>query len=256
MDKRWPKAVENGLHELSTEEPDSFQFEHSMAQVHQHHSNRRTRIMRKSATTLIPIGVVAVIFAALLLIPATYTMTVGSVVDINIADADHSLLSELEGISESIPAIEHAMAKMSPDGLILTFVGSETNQKSFAKLVETALEPYLEGQDYTVSSKAVTVERGGNALAAITGGVIRINTEGLSDEQIEAAIAESIMGMGMEPTNIDVQTSADGTQREIRIEMEGDIPEGEEREFQFEFDDDDGSGGERIIRREIICEDE
>ncbi|MCB2210646.1 hypothetical protein KQI52_00875 [bacterium] len=247
MDKRLPKAVEHGLHELSEEQPDDFQLERSLARVRQHHSHRRTRFMNK---TWIPVAVVAVIFAALLLIPATYTVTVGSIVEISIPSSDASLAQTIADATSDLPGVQSANMMMTPDGLTLRFASSETNQSAVKHTILDATESMLAGMDYDVSTEAVTVERGGNALAAITGGTIRINVDGMSDNEIEAAIASAIVGQGMTPTMVDVQTSADGTQREIQIEMEGDIPEGEERTFQFEFQGE-GEGADVQAQRQI-----
>jgi hypothetical protein len=257
MEKRWPKAVERGLRELSEENPDNFQFERSMARVHQQvEDHRRTRFMRKTASTLIPIGVVVVIFAALLLIPATYTVTVGSIVEINIPSADREVVMALSEVAQDNPDIERANMMMSPEGMTLTFASSETNPSSFEKTVLSAVKPYLGDLDFAISAKPVKVERGGNALAALTGGTIRVNTAGMTDSQIEAAIAEALMGNGASAVDVDVTTSPDGTQREVRIEMEAHGEPGDEPcDMNIILDDDDQSG-ERVIRREIITEDE
>ncbi len=246
MDKRLPKAVEHGLRELSEEQPDNFQLERSLARVRQHHSHRRNRFMNK---TWIPVAVVAVVLAALLLIPATYTVTVGSIVEIKVPSMDQSVAMNLAQATRDLPGVQSANMMMTPDGLTLRFASSETNQSAIKHTILDAAKPMLAGMDYDVSTEAVTVERGGNALAAITGGTIRLNVAGMSDDEIEAAIASAIVGQGMTPTMVDVQTSANG-EREIQIEMEGDIPDGEERTFQFEFQGD-GEGAEVQAQRQI-----
>ena len=173
MEKRWPKAVERGLRELAEENPDNFQLERSMARVHQQaEDHRRKRPMRKAASTLIPIGAVVVIIAALLLIPATYTVTVGSVVELSVNSADMNLMKQVQELTKDAPGLQRAAIRMSPNGLAVRFAMDETSQKTAKETVEDLYAGVLADYDYSITSEPVKVERGGNALAEMTGGTI------------------------------------------------------------------------------------
>jgi hypothetical protein len=255
MEKRWPKAVERGLRELAEENPDNFQFERSMAHVHQQtEDHRRKPLMRKAASTLIPIGAVVVIVAALLLIPATYTVTVGSVVELSVNSSDMDLMKQVQQVTMDAPGLERAAIMMSPNGLAVRFAMDETSQSAAKETVENLYAGILSDYDYSITSEPVKVERGGNALAALTGGTVSINTTGMSDGEIESAIASALMGRGASAVDVDVTTSEDGEQREIRIEMEADCELGEEPcDFEIQLQDDgfNPDGGEVIHERQI-----
>jgi len=94
--------------------------------------------------------------------------------------------------------------------------------------VQNALSGVLsDNAELSVSSENITKLMGGNALAAVSGGAIRIGCDDMSDAEIEALIINALSSSGLQIQDIDVSTTenSDGQIRRI-IRVEGDVPEG------------------------------
>lgn len=259
MDTRWRKVLDNGLRDLAQEEPDAFQLERSLARI-KTDSHRRHTLMKTTRKTAFSVAAVAVLFAALLLIPATYTITVGHVVTIDLPGFDRSQVHTLHQSLSALPFADRVGIVMTPDGMQVQMGVDETDASTLREAIRTELTPIYAGFDSsTLTIEPVKVERGGNALAAITGGQVQLNVTGMNDGEIEQAITSALMAKGASAVNVDVSTSPDGGEREIRIEMEADgIEAGDNGEFQIILEDDNvpSDGQQQSRQMEWIQEDE
>ncbi|MDP8206396.1 MAG: hypothetical protein P9L92_07030 [Candidatus Electryonea clarkiae] len=252
MKQTLPEWFEKGLRDLKSEEPEPFHFERTMARVRQK-EQRRLNIMSTFTRTAIGVGFFCLIILALILIPVTFTMNVGSTVSVKIpVNTDVSHMDIIKA-TDGLEGITNSNIRMTPDGMTLDFAFRPTKSRKAENLVREALAGVInDPSGIEFNSENMKVEVGGNALAAITGGRISINTQGLSDEQIESAIIAAFASRGMDVTDVDVETTNDGNERRVEIRVMKELEEGEELECpEITLDLEEGQEGRRIIRREI-----
>ncbi len=234
MKQKLPRQAEQGLRDLASEEPEPFHYERTMARVHSAGSaTRRTRIMKTLTSTAIGVGAVAVIFLALVFIPATYDVKLGSIVTVTLPSAEipneqvFGLVSAMQGVTSSTINNNNGV-------LTLDFAFNGVKKQEAEMRVREALSERFNPDELTFTSDDVTVQAGGNALAALTGGRITIYADGMTDEEIEAAIAEQLQAhLGSGGTYfVDVDSNEDG---EMTIQVEAIAGPGEELPENFEF---------------------
>ncbi|NQU05632.1 MAG: hypothetical protein HQ568_06025 [Calditrichaeota bacterium] len=177
--------------------------------------------------TAVVSGVVAVIFIAMLLIPASYSVNVGSLVkaEFNMDEANLPLImSAVDGIDK----ISNQNLSVNNGKAELNIAFRDRSAGSVEAEVQNALSGVLsDNAELSVSSENITKLMGGNALAAVSGGAIRIGCDDMSDAEIEALIINALSSSGLQIQDIDVSTTenSDGQIRRI-IRVEGDVPEG------------------------------
>lgn len=212
--------------------------------------------MKTFTRTAIGVGVVGVLFIAMLLIPATYTKTVGSQVTIELPGTGHSMneISSLFDAMESVEGLANINARQMNDKTVLDLTFDGVKPNTAQKKIETLMAAnWNSARTPTISTEPVKVEIGGNALAAITGGRIVIHTAGMTDAEIEAAMRDALMGQGMDEVDVSVQTSPDGQQREVRVEARKELQDGEEpgTELEIVLDPDETGNMPQGQRREV-----
>ncbi len=240
--KRMPyEPFERGLKELSREEVEPFHYERTMAKARAE-IERRNPIMFAVKRTALVTGVVAVLFIALLLIPATYSMRVGSLVKAEFAIDDDALLQPVneavEGFTDELEAIMDVVSGI--DGITNRNLSIDNGRAELSlafrdrpageveREVYEALSRRLgDDSELSVSSEDIEKLMGGNALAAVTGGRIRIGVEDMTDEEIEAVVANALESSGVQVKSIEVNTdrSQEGQIRRM-VRVEGELPEG------------------------------
>ncbi len=220
------KPVECGLKELSNEEVEPFHFERMMARTRAE-IKRRNPIMFAVKRTAVVSGVVALIFIAMLLIPASYSVNVGSLVKAEF-NMDETNLPLIMSAVDGIDKISSQNLSVNNGKAELNIAFRDRSADAVEAEVMNALSNVLgENAQLTVSSESIKKLMGGNALAAVTGGAIRIGCDDMSDAEIEALIVNALSSSGLQIQDIDVSTTenSDGQIRRI-IRVEGEFPEG------------------------------
>jgi len=239
MSKASSKSVDPDLRVLAKEEVEPFHYEKMMANV-KSHFNKENNKMTLLKKTSIATGIVITLMLALVLIPASYSVTVGSLVeadfmmpsspqkanwtdksgettDISFADYEFAdIFAALKGIE----GIDNQNMTIDNDKASLSFVSSERSGKAVKHDVQQALSSVV-GANAELNVKCEDIQqlRGGNALAAISGGKICIAVDDMPDEEIKAMLISACEARGMQIKSVDVQTDEqDGEiRREIKI---------------------------------------
>ncbi len=130
-------------------------------------------------------------------------------------------VSNIDGITNRNLSIDNGRAELN-----LVFRDRPTGEVE--REVYDALSRRL-GDDSELSVSAENIEKlmGGNALAAVTGGRIRIGVEDMTDAEIEAVVANALASSGVQVRSIKVNTdrSQEGQIRRM-VRVEGELPEG------------------------------
>jgi hypothetical protein len=170
---------------------------------------------------------IAVVAAVLLAVPISYTKTTGYMATLEIADAT--------GVDVEAVAAEFGKAMDAENVKVLAGVGGArisadlpVRSKSTLKGIASGFAEALgeRGLAATASIEPVTERVTGNVYAMAANEIIeiRVNSEGLTDEEIEAEIRAQIEAAGLEACLVDVETS-DGEKR-IEIGIQCDPEEG------------------------------
>jgi len=185
---------------------------------------RRHIVNHRIARVVSTGGVAALILAALLFVPVSYEVEVGSVVTASwksTATDPNRIAERLEGLdglfSQNVRLNgEHVSAQ-----LLFRGMGADEAERRVRELLAGKLDPASGPAE--LSSRRIMKKVGGNALAAITGGTIRVNAAGLSDREIEEAIVAEFATHGVRHSEAQVVTDTDGERRiDIMIETDGD----------------------------------
>ncbi|MFQ5599864.1 MAG: hypothetical protein ACE5G2_04835 [Candidatus Krumholzibacteriia bacterium] len=174
---------------------------------------------RRIATTTMALGVPALILIGLVLVPISYEVRVGSLVRAEWPAASGDLLA----IANDISRLENLANRniVVQDGtVVLEAAFRKVGERDAEGRLREALGRHLDsGSAVRIETEEIVRKVGGNALAAMTGGTITVNAEGLSDAEVEAAIAAELANWGARASEVRVQTSADG-QRTIDITID------------------------------------
>lgn len=237
MNKSLPEQVERGLADLRREQPEPFHFEQTLANARSR-IKRRNPVMSAFKHTAIGFGAVAVFIFAMILIPASYTVEVGSIVTISVPTAANLDKAELIQYMNALENTSQVNFNESPEELQLMMAFKETKSKAAEQAVRKTFAPLMKTTpDMTINSQGVYKKVGGNALAAITGGIVHVNASGLSDAEIEAAIVAECQKQFPGTFQVDVQSvTANGeTEKTINIEWEYDSTQANGQEQTMEF---------------------
>jgi len=255
MKENLPRQVKKGLNDLSKEEPEPFQFNRTMARLRQQ-KTRRFIPMKAINRTAIGIGAAAIIVVAMLLIPVTYDMPVGSLVTVQLPLTENFLNENMEKISLDMDNLQNTFVKIAGDKMLINYTFRDVSPEKAEMNIRTALDKTVPGMDIeSIKSEVITTKIGGNALAAIATRYFNIDITGLSDGRGEAAIHTALAAEGITAENVSVQTEMEGDMKRIEIQLEGletDNPDGEE--FQFDFNigcEDDPNCETRKIKKVI-----
>lgn len=184
------------------------------------------------------IAAAAAVAVALLVIPISYQTTTAH--DLSLTLVGNSIDTEaVKGIAgelkEALDAEGVQLLVAGDDGAMTYTLAAKVaaDQGGRARAVARAFERELAARGYDVRASVTPVREtvSGNVYAMMMDNVIRIEAAGKSDPEIEAEIVAALNAAGVPNAQVDVTTSADGTQREIRVvaeggpEMTGDEPE-------------------------------
>jgi len=253
------EAIEKGFKALSNEEIETGHYLRTVAAA-------RTEIARKNpvnklvrSSALIG-GLMVAAVVAMVLIPATYDLQVGSMVKAEFVLPEGLSPREVAEATSELSAGKK-MLMVDNGKAYLTFASREKESAGLAQKLQSILHAkYPNLTELSVSAEPIIEKHGGNALAAVTGGRIEIGCEGLSDAEIESAITSALSAQGLNVTEVKVSTTspAEGMiERRVEIKAEhngnGDYNwEGSLPELELH---DGGVGGkeghqERVIVRE------
>jgi len=196
-------------------------------------------------------GLLAAVVAALILVPATYSVNVGSLA--TVAFDARSELKPMDVVAAlSIPNTQKMMT-VEQEFATITIAARGAKASQLRQAIDESLKPIaarLEG--LRVSVEPISETRGGNALAAVTGGRIEIGVDGLTDAEIEDRIAAALSAHGMSVRRVQVSTTSPKPgqiKRRVEIEAEGDSLSGSP---DIHLNDESAAKGrfERVIVRE------
>jgi len=246
--------IQKGLRDLSNETVEHGHYTRTMAVV-------RTKIERKNPMRNILRGsVLAGGFAiaaviAMILIPATYDINVGTLIKAEFTLPDG--LSPRDVADATAALSEGRKMLMVNNGIAtLTFASKQTNASGLENNLKSLIQTkYPAISNMKISSEPILEKRGGNALAAMTGGRIEIGCEGMSDAEIENAVMQALTAHGVNVQQVSVETTSPGDgqiERRIEIRAEcdstnscGDLPE-----LELNIGGETGSDQRRVMVRE------
>ncbi|MBD3167318.1 hypothetical protein GF324_12015 [bacterium] len=186
-------------------------------------------------------GALAVIIAGMLLVPASYEVTVGSTVSVDLG------LDRLNKVDWQAFRDHPDFANLSVAGngeqAAVHLVFRDLSKTEAGAVVEGILaEQSLAPGTYSLMTESITKTVGGNALAALSGGTIRIMAHGLTDDEVETAIVEHLQARGIGVNAVDVRTTEQNgmIRKDISIDLDSaNLPEGMQEGdsvyFEFEF---------------------
>jgi len=246
------RRIERGLNQLA-EEPVETHLYHQMTAGLRNARVRETRMKSNAFKGVIAGAIVAAAVAALLLIPAAYTVTVGSVAKVSFLD-DGAIKPMEVVMALSIPKTQKVMT-IDHDRAEITIAARKVGPDELKTAVTNALKP-MESRisELKIAVEPIREDRGGNALAALTGGRIEIGVEGLSDAVIERRIAEALSAHGMNVRSVSVSTTNPEPGRiERRVEIMADCDSlGNCEAPDIHFDDLPAGGArERVVIRKL-----
>jgi hypothetical protein len=174
----------------------------------------------RAAATVLGIAVIA---AILVVLPISYTRTIGYRATLEVSAAGLVDIDQLAaefgkalGTDDLMVRIGAGGAKISAD---LPFA-SGRRTRGMAESFANALRQ--RGVPATAAVEAVTERVTGNVYAMAANGIIeiRVNSEGMTDEEIEGEIRAQLEAAGLEACLVDVQTGEGEKRIEIGIEQE------------------------------------
>jgi len=230
------KSVERGLKDLAREEIEPFHYERTMAHVRDKLSfpsglkpdgnNRRNPMKIALQRSAIVTGAIAVLFIAMLLIPAAYSVRVGSLVKAEFPMSDAFSPQSIIAATDNIDGIFNRQLSVKNDVVELTLAFRDRQAHDVELEVRQALSSIIDDDEtFSLSSENIEKLMGGNALAAVTGGRIRIGIENLTDAEIESRIVAALSAQGIQVKQVNVNTdrSVEGQVKvEVRVEAEAD----------------------------------
>jgi hypothetical protein len=245
--------IKKGLHDLSVEPVEHSHHIRTMAAV-------RMKLERESpVNNLLRNGAMAgglaiAAVVAMILIPATYNVNVGTLVKAEFTLPEGVLPHE---VAEATTRLVSGRKMLMVDNGVatLTFASKLTNSADIqADLENTIRAKFPAITELNVSSEPIIEKHGGNALAAVTGGRIEIGCEGMSDAEIEGAIVQALTAHGLNVQQVTVETTSpvEGqVERRIEIRAECDSSEcADLPELELNIGGEIGSDQQRVIVRE------
>lgn len=207
-----PRNTDPLLADLVQEAPEPEHMTRMMDGVRCRYDRSQRRRNRLRHTSIGGAMVVAVA-ALLLLVPVTYDVSVGVRVT-----ADWPLSAAVTDLIEAdlanLDGLVGRKTDFSGDLVRGTFIFRGPESASVVVAVEEVLARHLPTDiSSAVQATEMTRRMGGNAIAAMNHAYFRINTKGLSNEEIELAIIEELGLMGASGVDANVTEFPDGERR-------------------------------------------
>jgi hypothetical protein len=243
--------IQRGFKFLAQEpvEPDS--MARMMATV-RNQKTKESRMKSMAFKGVVVGGLIMAIIAALILIPASYTVTVGSLATVvflpneGVKAVDVAAAISLPG-TQKLMTLDNGLATM-------TIAARGMKPAQLEAAVNAGIAPLKDKLNgLKIEIEPITEQHGGNALAAMTSGQIIIGVNGLTDSEIEARIASALQAHGMNVRNVQVKTDSSTPGRiERQVRIEADAPEGTEAPDLQIGDDGVGKGTDKrvVVKRE------
>lgn len=233
MEPEWPERIARGLRGLAEETPPHGHMERALAGARrklQRGDGMRHGMQRVSVAG---VGAFAVV-VALLFVPVSYEMGIGSVVRAAWeAPADEAQASAASAaIAAEVQALDHLVdfnLKRMGDRMYLTAAFSDVDQETAGNQVRGTIQRHVscalaaplqagpdgvavrdEQAEISVASMAIVKLIRANALAAATGGLVRIHVQGSSPEEIGQALMAELEAQGFVGSSVDVRTESVG----------------------------------------------
>lgn len=234
--------VEKGLRELGEEVVEPGHFHTTMAAVRTkiESYNPMNRILKNSAWIG---GLVVTAIVVMTLIPAAYEVRVGTLLKTEFTLPEGVIPGD---IVEATRDLGEGRKMISVDNGVVNFTYATTDKigADISSAIRNAFNEKLPGlDDIEFTSEPIVEKRGGNALAAVTGGKIAIGCKNMTDAEIENAIAGALTSLGLDVRQVSVSTTSPGEGQierriEIRAECDSATAGQDLMEFEFQFDDD------------------
>jgi len=173
-------------------------------------------------------AVVALVAAALLVIPVSYQHTVGQKVTLEVAGADLSRAT-LDGLVQQFKtALDggavRVEARAGDEGTTYALTTTvPANAGASAKAVTGAFVHTLEAKGYTAHAAvdAIREKTSGNVYAMMLDNVIRVSVDGKSAGELETEITQALAAAGIPDAQVSVQMDEPG-KMEIQVKAESD----------------------------------
>lgn len=246
MDKASSKSVDPDLRTLANEEVEPFHYERTMANVKSQIREGKGKMTLLKGTTIAS-GIVVIMLLAMVLIPASYSVTIGSLVEAEfdvptmadeptwVDDSGNTIdltgkdfeFSDILGALENIKGIDNQNLSIDNGKASLSLVSSDRSGEDVKREVEAALANVINNSSgLAVKCEDIVQLRGGNALAAISGGRICIAVDEMPDEEIKAMLISACEARGMIIKSVDVQTNEHDGEINRQIRIMGELPDG------------------------------
>jgi len=209
---------EHLLGELAQEKPDA---QHMAAMLAGAVQRRRKSDQRRRQATRLTFATVTttMVVIMLLVVPVSYVVNVGNRVEVTWpvamvgSEAVAATLADMADLAGQKIRYQNGVASAT-----LVFVGSRADEAESA--VRTALAPFLSEQGL-LSIASTTIQRkiGGNALAALSHGYVRVFARGMSDDEVEAALIEELGLIGIRGIEAEITNLPDGS-KNIEVQMQ------------------------------------
>lgn len=219
------ERIDGGLRELSREvlPPGHMHAMLGRARVRVRRREKMNRVIRKTAVAA---GLCAAIVVALIFVPVSYDLKVGTLVRVEIPATDASFQVLASGLPHMDGLVTSSSERVE-DNIVLRLGFWGKSPEEARAIANTVLAdfPGMPG-GLRISAREIVKTIGGNVLAWASGGRIVVNGEGMPEEELEAAIVQALIDNGASMADVNVEIADDGVSRiDITVgEMEGDIP--------------------------------
>jgi hypothetical protein len=197
----------------------------------QRRDQMRQKIRRVSFGTV----AAAALLLILLVVPFSYTINLGSVVTIENIPLNENYSAFARELSAIPGLINHAVRRQGDTVSLQLGFNREASESAESKIRQLLADHELNHSALALSSRNIVKTVGGNALAAITGGNIRINAAGMDDDELEAALMSELAAAGLSGSEVNIATDADGNKHiEFSFERPADLPD-DQTEYRIEI---------------------
>ena len=198
-------------------------------------ARQRDKARRRWMRGLVSTGAVVALIIALLTIPVSYSVQIGSFATATWTAAGEDAAA-IRHVLEQADEVSRAQVAIRGSLIVATAIFRELDPQPAAARLRSLLAVFVDDPG-ALDTHAEAIHRtvGGNALAAATGGYIRIHTTGLSREEIEDAIEDELVRLGARAAHVTIDDAEGGQAIEIDIDTTGEPggPGGDDHETQI-----------------------
>lgn len=186
----------------------------------------------KTRPRLVTTAAVALVAAALLMVPVSYTKVVGHEVTLNLSGSNVSreVVGTLAGqFKEALHADAMQVAATLEDGVRgYTFTARAPGRN--APAVAEAFAHNLAGKGYTAEAGSTPIKErvSGNVYAMAYDNVVRVSVDGKSAAELESEIADALAAAGVPNAQVSVTLGGDDDSRTMKVEVTADAEGGPE----------------------------